>query len=96
MLGYLPKGNKDIYAARGDVNLPQPFRTSHSTSIHNLIYPRESNIEQACRGAAVLGKRAGMHVSDMHDSGETSDNSSTLNHSYYRVEGPALEIGELK
>ncbi|CAD2217628.1 hypothetical protein AGDE_06074 [Angomonas deanei] len=95
-LGYLPKGNKEIYAARGDVNIPAPFRASHATTTERWSHPRESNLEQASRGAAVLGKRASMSISDMHDAGETPENPSQLDRFYYRVQGPALEVGELK
>lgn len=97
MLGYLPKGNKEMYAARGDVNIPAPFRTSHPTGTDRWNSPPPSdNLEQASRGAAVLGKRAGLPVSTMHDSQETEDQPSTLDRFYYRVQGSALEVGELK
>lgn len=97
MLGYLPKGNKEMYAARGDVNVPAPFRTSHPTGTDRWNFPLpKDNLEQASRGAAVLGKRAAMPVSTMHDNRETEDQPSTLDRFYYRVEGSALEVGELK
>lgn len=97
MLGYLPKGNKEMYAARGDVNIPAPFRTSHPTGTDRWNSPPPlDNLEQASRGAAVLGKRAGLPVSTMHDSQETEDQPSTLDRFYYRVQGSALEVGELK
>lgn len=96
MLGYLPKGNKDMYAARGDVNIPAPFRSSHPTSVHQWSHPTESNLEQASRGAAAIGKRAAMPISEMHDYGETSENSTQLDRFYYTAQGPALEVGELK
>lgn len=97
MLGYLPKGNKEMYAARGDVNVPAPFRTSHPTGTDrwNFALPGD-NLEQASRGAAVLGKRAAMPVSTMHDQQETEDQPSTLDRFYYRAQGSALEVGELK
>ncbi|KPA82940.1 hypothetical protein ABB37_02688 [Leptomonas pyrrhocoris] len=96
MLGYLPKGNKDIYAARGDVNITAPFRASHATSVERWSYPSESNLEQASRGAAALGKRAGMPISEMHDQGETAENPTQLDRFYYTAQGPALEMGEFK
>lgn len=96
MLGYIPKGNKDIYAARGDVNIPAPFRASHATSVERWSYPSESNLEQASRGAAALGKRAGMPISEMHDRGETPENPTQLDRFYYTAHGPALEMGEFK
>jgi hypothetical protein len=96
MLGYLPKGNKDIYAARGDVNIPHPFRASHATSVEKWTYPSESNLEQASRGAAALGKRAGMPISEMHDRGETPENPTQLDRFFYTAQGPALEMGEFK
>ncbi|EPY24324.1 hypothetical protein STCU_07237 [Strigomonas culicis] len=96
MLGYLPKGNKDIYAARGDVNVPAPFRASHLTSTERWSHPAESNLEQASRGAAALGRRAAMPISEMHDRGETPENPSQLDRFYYKVQGPALEVGEFK
>lgn len=96
MLGYLPKGNRELYAARGDVNIPAPFRASHPTSVHKWSYPSESNLEQASRGAAALGKRAAMPISEMHDAGETPENPTQLDRFYYTAQGPALEIGEFK
>lgn len=96
MLGYIPKGNREIYAARGDVNIPAPFRASHPTSIEKWSYTMESNLEQASRGAAALGKRASMPISEMHDRGETPENATQLDRFYYKVQGPALEVGELK
>ncbi|KAL7696746.1 hypothetical protein N2W54_000806 [Lotmaria passim] len=96
MLGYLPKGNKDIYAARGDVNITAPFRASHATSVERWSYPSESNLEQASRGAAALGKRASMPISEMHDQGETPENPTQLDRFYYTAQGPALEMGEFK
>jgi hypothetical protein len=96
MLGYLPKGNREIYAARGDVDVPAPFRTSHPTSLDRWSYPRESNLDQASRASVVLGKRMAMDVSDMHSRGETEDNSSTVERFYYKVQGSALELGEIK
>ncbi|KPI89736.1 hypothetical protein ABL78_1116 [Leptomonas seymouri] len=96
MLGYLPKGNKDIYAARGDVNITAPFRASHSTSVERWSNSPESNLEQASRGAAALGKRAGMPISEMHDQGETPENPTQLDRFYYTAQGPALEMGEFK
>ncbi|CCD12922.1 unnamed protein product [Trypanosoma congolense IL3000] len=96
MLGYLPKGNHELYAARGDVDIPAPFRASHPTSVDHWTHPRETNLEQAARGAAVLGKRLSMTVSEMHDRQETAENPTTLDRFYYRVQGPALEVGELK
>ncbi|GET88027.1 hypothetical protein, conserved [Leishmania tarentolae] len=96
MLGYLPKGNRELYAARGDVNIPAPFRASHPTSVHKWSYPSESNLEQASRGAAALGKRAAMPISEMHDAGETPENPTQLDRFYYTAEGPALEMGEFK
>ncbi|KAG5481280.1 hypothetical protein CUR178_06514 [Leishmania enriettii] len=96
MLGYLPKGNRELYAARGDVNIPAPFRASHPTSVHKWSCPSESNLEQASRGAAALGKRAAMPISEMHDAGETPENPAQLDRFYYTAEGPALEMGEFK
>ncbi|KAG5480626.1 hypothetical protein LSCM1_06330 [Leishmania martiniquensis] len=96
MLGYLPKGNRELYAARGDVNVPAPFRASHPTSVHKWSYPSESNLEQANRGAAALGKRAAMPISEMHDAGETPENPTQLDRFYYTAQGPALEMGEFK
>lgn len=97
MLGYLPKGNKEMYAARGDVNIPAPFRTSHPTGTDRWSQSESrDNLEQASRGAAVLGKRAAMDISAMHDNQETEDQPSILDHFYYRVQGSALEVGELK
>ncbi|RNF26765.1 uncharacterized protein Tco025E_00999 [Trypanosoma conorhini] len=96
MLGYLPKGNHELYAARGDVDIPSPFRASHPTSVERWTHPPETNLEQASRGAAVLGKRLAMTVSEMHDRQETADNPTTLDRFYYRLQGPALEAGELK
>lgn len=96
MLGYIPKGNKDIYAARGDVNITAPFRASHATSVERWSYPTESNLEQASRGAAALGKRAGMPISEMHDRGETPESPTQLDRFYYTAHGPALEMGEFK
>ncbi|KAG8345352.1 hypothetical protein TRVL_03820 [Trypanosoma vivax] len=96
MLGYLPKGNRELYAARGDVNVPAPFRASHPTSVEKWTHPPETNLEQAARGAATLGKRLSMTVSEMHDQQETSENPTTLDHFYYRLQGSALEAGELK
>ncbi|KAG5507110.1 hypothetical protein JKF63_05856 [Porcisia hertigi] len=96
MLGYLPKGNRELYAARGDVNIPAPFRASHPTSVHKWSYPSESNLEQASRGAAALGKRAAMPISEMHDAGETPENPTQLDRFYYTAQGPALEMGEFK
>ncbi|KAK7197935.1 hypothetical protein NESM_000748200 [Novymonas esmeraldas] len=96
MLGYLPKGNRELYAARGDVNIPAPFRASHPTSVHKWSYPSESNLEQASRGAAALGKRAAMPISEMHDAGETPENPTQLDRFYYTAQGSALEMGELK
>lgn len=96
MLGYLPKGNHEIYAARGDVDVPHPFRTSHPTSLDKWSYPRESNLEQSARASLVLGKRMSMDVSDMHASGETEDNPSTIERFYYKVQGPALSVGAMK
>lgn len=96
MLGYLPKGNRELYAARGDVDIPAPFRASHPTSVERWTNPAETNLEQASRGAAVLGKRLAMTVSEMHDNQETADNPTTLDRFYYRLQGPALEAGELK
>ncbi|CCW71862.1 unnamed protein product [Phytomonas sp. Hart1] len=95
-LGYLPKGNKELYAARGDVNIPAPFRASHPTSVGAWTNPVESNLDQAARGAAVLGKRATMPISEMHDRGETPENESVLDYFYYKASGYALEMGELK
>lgn len=96
MLGYLPKGNRELYAARGDVNVPAPFRTSHMTSTERWGSPAESNLEQASRGAATIGKRAAMPISEMHDRKETPDNPTQLDRFYYRVQGSALELGEFK
>ncbi|KAF8282017.1 hypothetical protein TcBrA4_0086770 [Trypanosoma cruzi] len=96
MLGYLPKGNRELYAARGDVDIPPPFRASHPTSVERWTHPPETNLEQASRGAAVLGKRLAMTVSEMHDRQETADNPTLLDRFYYRLQGPALEAGELK
>ncbi|ORC92356.1 uncharacterized protein TM35_000031090 [Trypanosoma theileri] len=96
MLGYLPKGNSEIYAARGDVDIPAPFRASHPTSVERWTHPPETNLEQASRGAAALGKRLSMSVSEMHDRQETPDNPTTLDRFYYRLQGPALEAGEFK
>jgi hypothetical protein len=96
MLGYLPKGNHEIYAARGDVNVPHPFRSSHPTSLDKWSYPRESNLEQSSRASLVLGKRMSMDVSDMHAAGETEENPSTVERFYYKVKGPALEVGAMK
>ncbi|CAJ1022948.1 hypothetical protein Q4I30_003054 [Leishmania utingensis] len=96
MLGYLPKGNRELYAARGDVNIPAPFRASHPTSVYKWSYPSESNLEQASRGAAALGKRAAMPISEMHDAGETPENPTQLDRFYYTAQGPALEMGEFK
>lgn len=96
MLGYLPKGNHELYAARGDVNVPAPFRASHPTSVDRWTHPQESNLEQAARGSAVLAKRLSMTVSEMHDRQETAENPATLDRFYYRIQGPALEAGELK
>eukprot|EP00796_Vickermania_ingenoplastis_P012339 gene12339-8467_t len=97
MLGYLPKGNNEMYAARGDVNIPAPFRASHPTTVDRWASPDAlDNLEQASRGAAVIGKRARMPISTMHDAQETEDQPSTLDRFYYRVQGSALEVGELK
>ncbi|RNF09195.1 hypothetical protein TraAM80_02340 [Trypanosoma rangeli] len=96
MLGYLPKGNHELYGARGDVNIPSPFRASHPTSVEQWTHPPETNLEQASRGAAVLGKRLAMTVSEMHDRQESADNPTTLDRFYYRLQGPALEAGEFK
>lgn len=97
MLGYLPKGNSEMYAARGDVDVPAPFRTSHPTGVDRWTHPQPlDNLEAASRGAAVLGKRAAMDVSTMHDRQETADQPSQLDRFYYRVQGSALEVGELK
>jgi hypothetical protein len=96
MLGYLPKGNKELYAGRGDVDVPFPFRTSHQTSTDKWSYPIESNLEQASRASFLLGKRLEMNIGDIHNSGETEDNASVIDRFYYRVEGPALMVGEMK
>lgn len=96
MLGYLPKGNQDIYMARGDVDVPRTFRASHPTSTELWNYPRESNLEQAGRASLVLGKRMSMDVSDMHARGETEENPSTVERFYYKVSGPALNVGAMK
>ncbi|KEG13087.1 hypothetical protein DQ04_01221040 [Trypanosoma grayi] len=96
MLGYLPKGNRELYAARGDVDISAPFRASHPTSAERWTHPPETNLEQASRGAAVLGKRLAMTVSEMHDRQDTADSPTTLDRFYYRLQGPALEAGELK
>jgi hypothetical protein len=95
-LGYLPKGNNKLYAARGDVDWSPPFRASHMTSTEKFSYPRETNLEKASRGAAVLGHRSSMNISEMHDQGETAENSSLIDRFYYRMSGQALEVGHLK
>lgn len=96
MLGYLPKGNKELYAARGDVDHNHPYRSSHETSAEKWSYPEETNLEQANRAAALLGQRAAMDISEMHNKGETEDNASVVERFYYRIQGPALEVGQMK
>jgi hypothetical protein len=93
--GWLPKGNKDLYSRRGDVNVPFPFKTNHVTTMEKWSM-RETNLEQAERASAVLGKRRGMAISEMHDLQETEDNPSVVDRFHFRVSGSALEIGELK
>eukprot|EP00742_Colponemidia_sp_Colp-10_P018447 GILJ01021308.1.p1 GENE.GILJ01021308.1~~GILJ01021308.1.p1 ORF type:complete len:633 (+),score=81.96 GILJ01021308.1:80-1978(+) len=94
--GWLKKGNKELYAARGDVNINQPFHASSATSIDRVNYPRASNLEQATRGIAALAARAEMDISHMHDQGQTEGNEYTIQRFYYRVSGDALELGQWK
>lgn len=94
--GWIPKGNKALYEARGDVELDHPFRTSSKTGVESATYPRESNLEQARRGAAVLVKRAHMDVSDMHDQNELEGEPSVLQRYHYSFEGDAIAIGNTK
>ena len=91
--GWLPKGNKQLYEARGDVNMNHPFRAGNATSVDSVSYPRSSNLEQATRGIMTLAARAEMGISEMHDRGETEENESTLQRFYYTVSGDALEVG---
>ena len=94
--GFLPKGNKDLYSQRGDVNVPFPFKTNHITTMDKWNYGRETNLDQVGRAAAVLGKRRQMPISEMHDLGETEDNPSTVDKFHYRMSGEALDVGSMK
>ena len=95
MAGFLPKGHK-LYSRRGDVDMPQPYRTGHSTSSWNLNYPRESNLEQMERGASVIKKRHDLSISDMHDLGESADQPTILADYHYQMSGPAIAVGDAK
>lgn len=94
--GWIPKSNTKLYEARGDVELNAPFNFSTVTSVEKIGYPRETNLEQATRGIAVLQDRYTMAISDMHDRGQTEVNEATLSRGYYRMGGNALDIGALK
>ena len=94
--GWLPKGNKGVYSARGDVELNSPFKTRLTTSHDKVSYKRESNLEQAERGAVVLARRAAMTVSEQHDNNETSEQTHTINSYYYTAQGDALDVGAVK
>jgi hypothetical protein len=94
--GFIPKGNKDLYSMRGDVNIPFPFKTNHVTTMEKWQYGQETNLDQSERASAVLGKRRNMMVSEMHDMGETEENPSVVDRFQYRMSGNALDVGILK
>jgi hypothetical protein len=97
-LGWLPRSNNQIYRRRGDVELQGPhfYVKGYPTSMEKHLYPRISNVEQATTGAAVLGKRHAMTIADMNDENELPSEPSMLSRMWYRVQGEALEIGDMK
>jgi len=93
--GALPKGDKHLYQARGDVNESQT-KTSAASTVDKMLWKRESNLEQARRGATVLGMRHAMPLDEMVDQGETEGHTSVINRQHFHATGPQLELGQLK
>ena len=70
--------------------LPRP------TSTEAISFPRESNLEQAERGASVLKYRAELSITDAHDLGETPDQTHTMYDARLSFFGDAMAVGDLK
>lgn len=85
-----------MYSARGDVDLKAPFKTHSMTTADSIGFGRETNLEQAERGAGVLTRRSEMTISQVLDRGETPSETHTLGDFSYAMTGDIFEVAHMK